>query len=144
MEIAKDKRVLVIDDNARALEAISALLQSWGLNVVNAQSLPAALAQTGAHPPDLIISDYHLQNEITGIDIIEHLRSKFDAKIPAFLISGDTALVSGHRASMAGYVVLHKPVEQWRCARQLSASSRGMRKAIMICDPIRPILPWQA
>jgi len=111
MEIAKDKRVLVIDDDARALEAISGLLQSWGFNVVNAQSLPAALAQTGAHPPDLIISDYHLQNETTGIDVIEHLRSKFDAKIPAFLISGDTALDSGHRASMAGYVILHKPVE---------------------------------
>jgi len=111
MEIAKDKRVLLIDDDARALEAISGLLQSWGFKVVNAQSLPAALAQTAAHPPDLIISDYHLENEITGIDVIEHLQSKFDAKIPAFLISGDTALDSGHRASMAGYVILHKPVE---------------------------------
>ena len=42
--------------------------------------------------------------------MIERLRSTFDAAIPAFLISGDTAPERLQEASASGYDLLHKPV----------------------------------
>lgn len=39
--------------------------------------------------PDMIISDYHLQDGKNGIDAISRLRLALDEPIPAFLMSGD-------------------------------------------------------
>jgi len=108
---ATGKRVLVVDDDMRALEGIGALLRSWGCSVLDVRSFGAALAQTNEHPPNLIISDYHLAGEGTGIDLIERLRCEFNATIPAFLISGDMAPECRQRVSAGGYVLLHKPVD---------------------------------
>jgi CheY-like chemotaxis protein len=110
-EGTRGKRVLVIDDDARALEALGGLLRSWGCSVVNVGSSGAAFAEVAEHPPNLIISDYHLAEEKTGIDLIERLRCEFNTKIPAFLISGDTTAGCRHRVSAGGYVLLHKPVD---------------------------------
>ena len=110
-EAATGKRVLVVDDDMRALEGIGSLLRSWGCSVVDVRSFGAALAQTDEHPPSLIISDYHLAGDGTGIDLIERLRCEFDTKIPAFLISGDMAPECRQRVSAGGYILLHKPVD---------------------------------
>ncbi len=73
----------------------------------------AALTNLEAHdePPDLIISDYRLQDGKTGIDVIKTLRSRFCIQIPAFLISGDTNPEPLHEARNNGYHLLHKPVD---------------------------------
>ena len=42
-----------------------------------------------ARTPDLIISDYHLEEGQTGIEPSAQLRERIGAPIPAFLISGD-------------------------------------------------------
>lgn len=60
--------------------------------------------------PDLIISDYHLSDGKTGIEVVERLRSAFSAPIPAFLISGDIAPERLRHAHTCGYQLLHKPL----------------------------------
>jgi CheY-like chemotaxis protein len=62
-------------------------------------------------PPDLIISDYHLSNGKSGIEIIEELRGAFGSPIPAFLISGDINPDRLHEARASGYHLQHKPVD---------------------------------
>jgi CheY-like chemotaxis protein len=62
-------------------------------------------------PPDLIISDYRLSEEQTGIAAIEQLRSRFGTPISAFLISGDTNPEPLREARASGYHLLHKPVD---------------------------------
>jgi CheY-like chemotaxis protein len=51
-----------------------------------------------------------LADGTTGIEVIESLREKLGAEIPAFLISGDTAPERLREASAGGYHLLHKPV----------------------------------
>jgi CheY-like chemotaxis protein len=103
--------VVVIDDDALALDAIGGLLGSWGLRVVSAASEAAALAQLAEHEqrPDLLICDYHLSEKTTGIEVIARLRQEFP--IPAILISGDAAPGLVREVDRRGYQVLHKPVD---------------------------------
>jgi len=106
---ARDKLIVVIDDDALVLDGMRGLLQGWGCRVVTADSEKAALAGL-AGQPNLVISDYFLANGTTGIDVIGRLRARFAAAIPAFLISGDTTSERMREAEASGLPLLHKPV----------------------------------
>jgi signal transduction histidine kinase/FixJ family two-component response regulator len=109
---AMGKSVVVIDDNALVLDGMRGVLKGWGCDVVTATCEDAALAalSKGERPPDIIISDYRLNDGRTGIEAIERIRRTFGAPIPAFLISGDTAPERLREARASGYYLLHKPV----------------------------------
>jgi len=113
LDVSKGKLVVVIDDDPLVLDGMSGLLRSWGCQVVTGDSESAALTGLSGHthPPDLIVSDYHLADGQTGIEVIERLRNTFSIPIPAFLVSGDTNSDSLHIAGDNGYPLLHKPVD---------------------------------
>jgi len=113
LDVSKGKLVVVIDDDPLVLDGMSGLLRSWGCQVVTGDSESAALTGLSGHthPPDLIVSDYHLADGQTGIEVIERLRNTFSIPIPAFLVSGDTNPDSLHIAGDNGYPLLHKPVD---------------------------------
>jgi signal transduction histidine kinase/ActR/RegA family two-component response regulator len=112
-DLARGKRVMVIDDDVLVLDGMRGILQSWGCRVHTASSGAAALASvadSGAQP-DLIISDLRLADGESGIEVIERLRQALGAApIPAFVISGDTAPERLREASAGGYHLLQKPV----------------------------------
>ena len=91
---------------------MAALLKGWGHEVVTAGSGEEGLARMADSPvrPDLIICDYRLRAGETGIEVIEALRSEYNATIPAMLITGDTAPDRLAEASASGLLLLHKPV----------------------------------
>jgi CheY-like chemotaxis protein len=106
----RGKLVVVIDDDALALEGTGGLLRSWGCRVVTAQSDREALAKLDGDPPDLIISDFQLQDGLTGIDAIDALRNAVGGQIPAFLISGDVTQQHLRETGASAHHLLHKPV----------------------------------
>jgi signal transduction histidine kinase len=112
LDQALGKSVVVIDDDALVLEGMTGVLKSWGCSVVTAHCEDTALEalSESESPPDIIISDYRLRDGKTGFDAIERIRQRFGAPIPAFLISGDTALERLREARESGYYLLHKPV----------------------------------
>ena len=109
---ARDRLIVVIDDDALVLDGMRGLLQSWGCRVVTGDSGDAALAGLADHQgqPNLVISDYFLANGTTGVDVIERLRGVFAEPIPAFLVSGDTTRERMRDADARGLPLLHKPV----------------------------------
>ena len=104
--------IVVIEDDALVRDGIVTTLQSWGCTVAAADTDTGALRKTTdwLHPPDLIISDYHLGQSLSGIDVIARLRTAFDKNIPAFLISGDTTPGRRHEAKANNLFVVHKPM----------------------------------
>jgi signal transduction histidine kinase/CheY-like chemotaxis protein len=127
---ARGKLVVVIDDDPLVLDGMGGILRSWGCEVVTGESAEAALKKvSGGLLPDLIISDYRLRGETTGIKAIAQLRHAFGAEIPAFLISGDTAPERLRDASDNGLHLLHKPVPPMRLRAMLNQLLR-MRPAI--------------
>jgi signal transduction histidine kinase len=108
----RGKLVVVIDDDALVLESMSGLLKGWDCRVVAAPCFSDALAGVEAcdRLPDLIISDYHLSDGMSGIDAIERLRRGLRTTTPAFLISGDINAERVRETRERGYYLLHKPV----------------------------------
>jgi two-component system, sensor histidine kinase len=108
------KLVVVIDDDSLVLEATAGLLSSWGCRVVTAESYSAALDKLAGigRRPDLIVCDYRLSEESTGIDVIQGLRSAYE--IPALLISGDPVIPGNDENSDRSYCLLQKPLDAAR------------------------------
>jgi signal transduction histidine kinase/ActR/RegA family two-component response regulator len=133
LNLATEKLIVVIDDDALALEGMGGLLRSWGCRVVAARSAAEALvglADTEC-PPDLVISDFHLSDKRTGIEAIEQLRAGFGAPIPAFLVSGDISPALLQEAQHGGYHLLHKPVDPMPLRTMLNRllKKRGVAEA---------------
>jgi CheY-like chemotaxis protein len=128
---ASGKLIVVIDDDALALDAMGGLLRRWGCLVVTAESESAALASLADDDqlPDLIISDYRLADGHTGIEAIQRLRSAFRAPIPAFLVTGDIAPERLSEAGANGFHLLHKPVSPMALRAMLNQILRGGGKA---------------
>jgi signal transduction histidine kinase len=123
LDIASGKLVVVIDNDARVLEGMGGLLRNWGCRVVTAATPEAALrdvSRIGREArPDLIISDYHLDDEQSGITAIGKLREAYGA-VPAFVMSGDTAPERLREARESGHHLLHKPVQPMKLRAMVS------------------------
>lgn len=84
--------VLCIDNEEKILVGLELLLKRWQCEVLLAKSLEHAIeliGQTG-ELPDIMLADYHLDNDKTGLDAMEALREKYQHQIPGVLITADT------------------------------------------------------
>lgn len=108
--------ILVIDDEVAIQIAMKSLLETWGYEAIAAGSCDEMLERIATHrtAPRLIISDYRLRDNASGIDAIERLRSEYNDEIPGMLITGDTAADRLKEAQESGFLLLHKPVPNHR------------------------------
>ena len=104
--------VVVIDDEADIVAALELLLKQWGCVVITADCGAQAHDKLRCDDiiPDLILSDYRLRDDETGIGAIEELRLTFGENVPALLVTGDTAAERLRDATASGLNVLHKPL----------------------------------
>lgn len=110
------RRVLVLDDEASVLDAMSRLLERWGCEVITAATPEEAEAylESSAPRPDLLIVDYRLRQHASGIQTIGRLRELAGATLPALVVTGDTAPDRLREAQQSGFPLLHKPVSAER------------------------------
>ena len=86
-------RVLLVEDDAGVREATRMLLKSDGYHVTAVASLAEALAHAAKHPRlDLLVTDYHLSDGETGMQVIAALREALRVPLRAILITGDTSV----------------------------------------------------
>lgn len=105
-------RVLCIDNEESILRGMQSLLSGWGCRVIAAKSLPEALADwRGAQPPQLVIVDYHLDRNETGIGALEGLTEHWGQPLPGILVSADISEQVRDAATSRGYYYLSKPVK---------------------------------
>jgi len=83
--------VLVVDDEPAVLDATSMLLEIEGFEVLTAACESEALECVSKQTPDLLITDYHLRDGKTGIEIIRSIRKQACNNVPVILVSGDTS-----------------------------------------------------
>ena len=105
--------ILFVEDELAVREAMSTLLKQWGCELLSGDSLSAIIEELDAlaYPaPDLIISDYRLRDNRSGLDAIAALRQRYTNRIPAILITGDTDKSILNKARKQRVSVLLKPV----------------------------------
>jgi len=101
--------ILVIEDDQEVLQGLNDLLSSWGHRTFLASNKKDALRLGKENPIELVISDYQLQNDDNGIDVIISLRKYYQAEIPAILLTGNTNPITLKEISRYGVPILNKP-----------------------------------
>jgi two-component system, sensor histidine kinase len=85
-------RILLVEDDASVRDATRMLLRSEGYHVTVAASLTEALELASKDPlPDLLVTDYHLGDGETGMQVIAAVRHALQAPLSAILITGDSS-----------------------------------------------------
>lgn len=104
--------IVLIEDDAPVANAWSALLEAAGYSIEIAASTAEAeaIAKNLTAAPDLIISDFHLLDESTGVDAVRILRKIFGTVTPAFIVTGDTSIVVDATRELPNSVLILKPV----------------------------------
>ncbi len=127
--------VWVIEDDEMVLTALVGLLEDWGMRVQAARDLQSAgkLVDAGL-TPDLILSDYRLQQGQNGIEVIQQLRSRLNSQVPSCLMSGNTDADLMAAAQEAELTLLHKPV---RPAKLRNLMRRLLMKGQILDEDLR-------
>ena len=107
-----ERRIIIIEDEAEIREALNILLTKWGCDVYPLNSISEITQRNlPTNKPDIILADYRLGNNETGIMIIHAICDYYqDDAIPAIIITGDTAPDILDEINKNNFNVLHKPV----------------------------------
>ncbi|MFQ2360590.1 NahK/ErcS family hybrid sensor histidine kinase/response regulator [Aeromonas dhakensis] len=105
-------RVLCIDNESDILIAMQSLLGRWGCEVVCAQSQAQAEDLiAGGFLPQLVLSDYHLDDGKTGLQALHMLRLAHGNHIGGIIISADRKSELQVQIREHGYGYISKPVK---------------------------------
>jgi CheY-like chemotaxis protein len=107
----KMKRVLLVDDDLNAREALRLVLESQHLECIEVGNGSEAIDWLSTQQADLIISDNQMP-VLTGLVFINQvqLRKKISHQTPIILLSGHLEEQDKYRARQAGvFAILDKP-----------------------------------
>src|SRR5262249_13503889 len=117
------RRVLVVDDQRDAREAVAAVLEQCGAVVTAAGSVTEGLAVLSAQPVDVVISDVGMP-VTDGYGFVQQIRSNADARVarvPALALTAYGGLEDERRVFVAGFdAYLAKPVDATRLLRAVA------------------------
>lgn len=105
-------RIWVIDNDPNICDAMDVLLSAWGCEVEVATSLAVLEDSISVEENcDLLIIDYHLDNEQTGIMVSQEITTKRKSSIPTIMISANYSQSLQEECKQNGIILLNKPVK---------------------------------
>lgn len=104
--------ILIIEDDSLVMEWTQRLLSSWGLEVIAAHNGASARQrlEKATAPPDLLMADYRLPGDESGLEVVCQIQSRLERKIPSVITTGDTSHDLARQCDAAGCALLHKPI----------------------------------
>ncbi len=104
--------VWVIDNDPMICEGMRSLLSGWGCEVVTAMSLKDLKnsVDTELYAPDVLIADYHLDDDINGIDVVCQLEKKLPEVPQVLIITANYSPELIQQTKTLGYFIQNKPV----------------------------------
>ena len=109
--------IVCIDNEKDILDGMSGLLERWGARPVTARTEHEALDKINRlrlehdQAPALLLVDYHLDNKVTGLDVIAALRAALGPELPAVILTADYSKEISELVREAGHALLHKPIK---------------------------------
>ncbi|QDL93891.1 response regulator (plasmid) [Paroceanicella profunda] len=125
-----DMMALIVENDAEIRVAMMTMLENWGVSpfdAANAEEALAAVTDLGL-APDVILADYHLDNDETGLDVILALRACY-GHVPAVLITADRSEELRALATGTNTLLLHKPLQP-QTLRSILAWIQASRLAV--------------
>ncbi|WP_415844843.1 NahK/ErcS family hybrid sensor histidine kinase/response regulator [Stutzerimonas zhaodongensis] len=124
------RRLLVLDNEISILHSMAALLGQWGCKVLTAKDQDEAMKVLEGVPPEVILADYHLDQGVTGWDVVTALRSHYGQSIPVVMVTADRSDQCRQQLQGLGVPVLNKPVKAGKMRSVLThlLGDRGLQK----------------
>lgn len=125
--------LMIVDDERDVLDAMVRLLTLEGHRIYAGQSaaevkaIHAAAAKKGLAPVDLIVADYRLKDNATGVEAIKSLSAYLGRTLPGIVVTGDTSPSRIREATDSGFRILHKPVSGDDLRQAIAAVLAGDR-----------------
>ncbi len=123
----KGFRVLVIDNDLSIQQGMHAMLTLWGCDVYCAASAQQAVniveSLSMETLPQLILADYHLDQNYLGTDAIVEIRQfmrqkmqvsigkVIEQEVPAIVITADQSHQMRELTKASGFGLIHKPIK---------------------------------
>jgi PAS domain S-box-containing protein len=105
-------RVLLVEDDLAVRDATRLLLKVEGYEVIPVASLAEALEKSRQFDGvDLLVTDYHLRDSETGIQVITALREALASPLKAVLVTGDTSTAIKELPRDPNLRVASKPIK---------------------------------
>lgn len=106
--------ILCLDNDVRVLNAMQTLLSGWGCEVQCVEEITQAwkLYQDNAY--DLVLADYRLDGEQTGLDLLEMISNDErykDGQVAGILITAEQDSELKGKAQALGFQYLAKPIQ---------------------------------
>ena len=111
--------IVVVDDDPESRFATEAIFKSWRCHVIAGNCGAAVRQELAQHlrQPDLIVADYWLSDDETGLAIIQDLRHDAEMRIPAIILTADQDVARAATASAPDILFLQKPANAQRIRR---------------------------
>ncbi|MFK7994988.1 MAG: hybrid sensor histidine kinase/response regulator [Granulosicoccus sp.] len=107
-------RILIIENDLAALQAMEALLGQWGCELrlaSSAREAMSALTSENAWVPEIIVADQHLNNDERGTSVVRVIRQLIGRQVPAVIITADPSERLWKMADQRQLDVMQKPVK---------------------------------
>lgn len=138
-DVPLDFIVLVIENDGDVLFGTTQWLEQNGASVLPAQSPQEAMQfiKDIGMPPDIILADYQLDHDETGINAIRQIREITQTQVPAILITADRSEALRKDGLRHEISVMTKPVKLtrlrsliiWKIQRALVTQTRDTDKS---------------
>lgn len=105
--------IWVIDNDHAICQGMQTLLEGWDCQVVSAVSLEDLERQLdpAQSPVDLILADYHLDNDENGVDVVASINSRRHCPAPVVMITANYSNELKQHIRELGHVLMNKPVK---------------------------------
>ncbi|UTW12673.1 hybrid sensor histidine kinase/response regulator [Marinobacterium rhizophilum] len=115
-------RLWVVDNDQAICDGMATLIAGWGCEVVTALSLAdlerkVSLADAQV---DLLIVDYHLDNDDNGIDLVAEIRRRRRDELPVLMVTANYSHGLKQQIRDLGYLLMHKPVRPMKLKTTLN------------------------
>ena len=106
------RRILVLDNDHSICEAMQLLLDGWGCEVMTALGYDEVAAQrSDLDDLDLVIADYHLDDNRTGIEAVARMHDELAINAPVLMITANYSNDLKQQVRALGYRLMNKPVK---------------------------------
>lgn len=106
-------RIWVIDNDPAICEGMKTLLEGWDCQVVTALSLEDLESQLDpvSAMVDLILADYHLDNDANGVDVVAEINGRRRCPAPVIMITANYTNELKQQIRDLGHLLMNKPVK---------------------------------
>lgn len=105
--------IWLIDNDESICKAMDTLLTGWGCNLTTALSFEdlAEKVEFERSEVDVLIADYHLDNDENGVDAARSVIKQMDSSLPVLMITANYSKELNQEIRDLGFMLINKPVK---------------------------------